>query len=94
MNSLIQALSGCPQYVEYCESIIKNNIIENVQANDDEATSGASEILFEFIKVLLQLKENDTDLNDCGKLHELIGEDNEFMRFNEQADAHELNVFL
>lgn len=30
MNSLIQALSGCPQYVEYCESIIKNRIIENI----------------------------------------------------------------
>lgn len=42
--------------------------MENIQSNDDEATR-ASEILFEFILVLLQLKENDPDLKDCQKLH-------------------------
>ena len=84
MNSLFQALSGCPQYVKYCESIYQNKIIENIQCleKDDEATK-AYDLIYEFILVLLQLKENDPDLKHCGRLHQLISEDNEFMRMNE-----------
>lgn len=104
MNSLIQALSGCPQYVEYCESIVKNQVIENIlsqrdhseENQDDKAAKieRANDILHAFILVLLQVCYNDEDAKQIYRLHQLISEDNEYMRFNEQADAHELNMFL
>lgn len=61
MNSLLQALSGCPQYVEYCEGIIKNRVIETL--NNRKKHDEAIVVLKEFIFLLLQLKENDRAAN-------------------------------
>lgn len=81
MNSLLQALSGCPLYMDYVSNLAENYL-----------TSG-DVLLAEFILVLLQLKDSDSDV-DPTTLYQLLCKDGEFTRNNEECDSHELNLFM
>jgi hypothetical protein len=90
LNSLLQALSGSTHYMKFAQNIIKNDLIK---LSSDEEDETCNEILYHFIKVLLQLCYN-VPTADAYDLYNLICSDTRLFRIYEQCDAHELNLYI